>query len=101
MWRRQAKGEGTEARLLGLRPGRRGCARVCGVAYRCDAQVCTWGGSNAGLKTILFAPLCQWVNRYLAEQGREWPWPALPCAPGPSLLCSESEAPSTGLGGQS
>lgn len=71
------------------------------MVHKCDAQVCTWRGSNACLKTIPFAPVCQWVNRYMAEQGREWAWPGLPCTAGPSLLCSESGVPSTGLGGQS
>lgn len=49
----------------------------------CCAQggslVCTWRYSNVCLKTDLFAPVYQWVNR------RESPWGALPCIPGP--LC--------------
>lgn len=91
VWRRQAKGVGMAARLQGLRPDRRGCARIRRMLHRCDAQVCTWSGSHVCLKTITFAPVCQWVNKHVAEQGKERHWWALLCAPGPSHLCLESE----------
>lgn len=43
-------------------------------------MVCTWRGSNAGVKTNPLAAVCQWVNgyRYTAEQVREWPLCCLP-----------------------
>lgn len=71
----------------GLRMDRWGHMRMCGIAHRWDALVCTGRGSDAGLKTNLFAPVCQWVNRgrYTAEQVREWPLCCL--HPGPSSLC--------------
>lgn len=62
--------------------------RTCSIAHMCDAQVCTWRGSSACLKTNLFAPVCCWVNRYMAEQVREWPMvsTALPPWVFPSML---------------
>lgn len=39
-----SQGEGLEVRLLGCRPDGRGCVGTCGIAHRCDTQVCTWRG---------------------------------------------------------